>query len=99
MGFPPPSNNLDPDGEADLLKLQEDIKELVEEQIDVSDDKFAKGEFHLDLWRQAEDGLKEIRTQFQIDEIIGIFQDYSPASSFDLRVKSIPGKNRYAWEF
>jgi hypothetical protein len=51
----------------------------------------------LDLWRQAEDGTKDILAQFQIDEtqideIIGIFQDYMTASSFNLRIKSIPRK-------
>jgi hypothetical protein len=30
-------------------------------------------------------------------KIIGIFQEYMTASSFDLRIKAIPGKNRYAW--
>jgi hypothetical protein len=28
----------------------------------------------------------------QFDEIIGIFQDYMTVSSFNLKIKSIPGK-------
>jgi ElaB/YqjD/DUF883 family membrane-anchored ribosome-binding protein len=49
VDFAPPSNNLDSDGEDDLLKLLEDVEELVEEQDDASDDEFAEGKFHLDL--------------------------------------------------
>jgi hypothetical protein len=65
----------------------------------VSDDEFAEGEFQLNLWRQAKDGLKDIMARFQIDEIIGIFQSYMTASSFDLRTKSIPGKIALDGEF
>jgi hypothetical protein len=58
----------------------------------------------LDLRLQAEDGLKDILAQFQIDEtqldeIIGMFQDFMTVSSFDLRIKSIPEKIAVPGEF
>jgi ElaB/YqjD/DUF883 family membrane-anchored ribosome-binding protein len=49
-------SNLDSDSEDDILKLSEDVEELVKEQGDASDNEFTEGEFHLNLWRQAEDG-------------------------------------------
>jgi hypothetical protein len=58
----------------------------------------------LDLWREAEDGLKDIPGQFQfnegqVDEIIRRCQDNMTASSFDLRIKSTPGKIAMHREF
>jgi hypothetical protein len=42
VGRAPPPNNCDSDGEDDRLKLPEDVEELVEEQVDASDDEFAE---------------------------------------------------------
>jgi hypothetical protein len=107
-GFAPSPTDRDSDGEGedDLLQLPED-EETTEEipESEKSDDEFpevGREQFRLDLWGHAEDGLKDILAQFGIEgtraeTIIGIFQEYMTASSFDLRIKAIPGKNRYAW--
>jgi hypothetical protein len=65
VSFASPPNNLDWDGEDDFLELPEDTGKLAKEQVDALDNEFADEEFHLDLWRDIEGGLKDILARFQ----------------------------------
>jgi hypothetical protein len=71
-------------------------------QIESDDDDPDDG-FVTFLCCQAEQGLKAILVQDQIpepsetEEIMGIVQHHMTASPGDLRLKPIPGKNRYTW--
>jgi hypothetical protein len=104
VGLAPPPNNLDSNGEDNLLNLPEEVGELIEERVDASEDESAERKFYLDLWHEAEDEVKDTMAQFQIDntkvdEIIELFQNDMTASSSDLRIKSIPGKTIIHGEF
>jgi hypothetical protein len=75
VGFAPLPKDLDSGGEEqdDLLQITEDEEESTEEisEDEESDDEFPGVEaeqFRLDLWRDAEDGLKDILAQFRIEE-------------------------------
>jgi hypothetical protein len=89
----------------DMLETEEEDRESAESE-SMDDTDFSEDDnliaSECPLFQEAEEGLREILLQFQLNvdemnDVIGSFQNYVGAAPTDLCLKPIPKKNRYSW--